>query len=67
MIFVFNSLNFRYFNENLSGKKIIIKEPHSGGIAEEEKPVGRERRKEGLLSTFMILSIQNAMSNIVVF
>ena len=43
MIFVFNSLNFRYFNENLSGEK--IKEPHSGGIAGEEKPAGRERRE----------------------
>ena len=41
MIFVFNSLNFSYFNENLSGEK--IKEPHSGGMAEEEKPAGRER------------------------
>ena len=44
MIFVFNSLNFRYFNENLSGEK--IKEPNSGSMAEEEKPAGREGREE---------------------
>ena len=45
MIFVFNSLNFRHFNENLSREK-KIREPHSGGMAEKEKPVGRERREE---------------------
>ena len=45
MIFVFNSLNFRHFNEKLSGKE-IIKEPNSGGMAEEEEPAGRERREE---------------------
>ena len=57
MIFVFHSLNFRYFNENLSGKK--KKEPNSGGLAEEEKPAGRDKgRKEELRSKFMILSIQ---------
>ena len=44
MIFVFNSLNFRYFNENFSGEK--IKEPNSGGMEEEENPAGRERREE---------------------
>ena len=44
MILVFNSLNFRYFNENLSGKK--IKEPNTDGMAEEEKPAGRGRREE---------------------
>ena len=42
MIFVFNSLNFKYFNENLRREK-KMKEPNSGGMAEEEKPVGRER------------------------
>ena len=46
MIFVFNSLNFRYFNANLSGGEKKIKEPHSSGMAEEEKPAGRERREE---------------------
>ena len=45
MIFVFNSLNFRYFNDNLSGEK-KIKEPNSAGMAEEEKPAGRKRREE---------------------
>ena len=44
MIFVFNSLNFRYFNETLSGEK--IKEPNFGSMAEEEKPAGREGREE---------------------
>ena len=44
MIFVFNSFNFRYFNENLSGEK--INEPNSGGMTEEEKPAGREGREE---------------------
>ena len=40
----------------LVGKK---KEPNSGGLAEEEKPAGRDKgRKEELLSKFMILSIQ---------
>ena len=49
MFFVFNLLNFRYFNEKLTG------------MAQEEKPAGRERekgRKEELLPKFMILSIQ---------
>ena len=45
MIFVFNSLNFSYVNENLSGEKNWM-EPNSGGMAEEEKPAGRERREE---------------------
>ena len=42
MFFVFNLLNFRYFNEKLTGEK-RIKEPNSGGMAQEEKPAGRER------------------------
>ena len=42
MLFVFNLLNFRYFNEKLTGEK-RIKEPNSGGMAQEEKPAGRER------------------------
>ena len=45
MFFVFNLLNFRYFNEKLTGEK-RIKEPNSGGMAQEEKPAGRERREE---------------------
>ena len=35
MFFVFNLLNFRYFNEKLTG------------MAQEEKPAGREREREG--------------------
>ena len=42
MLFVFNLLNFRYFNEKLTGEK-RIKEPNSGGMPPEEKPAGRER------------------------
>ena len=45
MFFVFNLLNFRYFNEKLTGEK-RIKEPNSGGMAQEEKPTVRERREE---------------------
>ena len=41
-VFVFNLLNVRYFNEKLSKEK-RIKEPNSGGMAQEEKPAGRER------------------------
>ena len=60
MFFVVNLLNFRYFNEKLTWEK-RIKEPNTGGMAQEEKPAGRERekgRKEELLPKFMILSIQ---------
>ena len=42
MFFVFNLLNFRYFNEKLGGEK-RIKEPNSDGMAQQEKPAGRER------------------------
>ena len=42
MFFVFNFLNFRYFNEKLGGEK-RIKEPNSDGMAQQEKPAGRER------------------------
>ena len=45
MFFVFNLLNFRYFNEKLTGEK-RIKEPNTGGMSQEEKPAGRERREE---------------------
>ena len=45
MIFVSNLLIFTYFNENLSAEK-RIKEPNSGGMAQEQKPAGRERREE---------------------
>ena len=60
MFLVFNLLNFRYFNEKLTGEK-GIKEPNTGGMAQEEKPAGRERekgRKEELLPKFISLSIQ---------
>ena len=43
MFFVFNLLNFRYFNEKLSGEK-RGKERNSGVMAQEDKPAGRERR-----------------------
>ena len=42
MFFVFNLLNFRYFNEKLGGEK-GIKKPNSDGMAQQEKPAGRER------------------------
>ena len=42
MFFVFNFLNFRYFKEKLGGEK-RIKEPNSDGMAQQEKPGGRER------------------------
>ena len=42
MFFVFDFLNFRYFNEKLDGEK-RIKEPNSDGMAQQEKPAGRER------------------------
>ena len=42
MFFVFNFLNFRYFKEKLGGEK-GIKEPNSDGMAQQEKPAGRER------------------------
>ena len=42
MFLVFNLLNFRYFNEKLTGEK-RIKETNTGGMAQEEKPAGRER------------------------
>ena len=45
MILVSNLLNFRYFSEKLSEEK-RIKEPNSGGMAQEEKPTVRERREE---------------------
>ena len=45
MIFVLNLLNFRYFSEKLSDEK-GIKEPNSGGMAQEERPAGRERERE---------------------
>ena len=60
MFFVFNLLNFRYFNEKLTGEK-RIKEPNSDGMAQEEISLQGERekgRKEELLPKFMILSIQ---------
>ena len=42
MFFVLNLLNLRYFNEKLTGEK-KIKEPNTGGMAQQEKPAGRER------------------------
>ena len=67
MIFVFNSLNFRYFNENLSGEK--VKEPNSGSMAEEEKPAAREGREEkkNCCPSSWFFQFKNAMSNKVVF
>ena len=44
MIFVLNLLNFRYFSKKLSDEK-RIKEPNSGGMAQEERPAGRERER----------------------
>ena len=48
MFFVFNLLNFRYFNEKLTGEK-RIKEPNTGGIgtireACREEREGKKRR-----------------------
>ena len=43
MFFVFNLLNFRYFNEKLTGEE-RIKEPNTGGMAQEEKPAGKKRK-----------------------
>ena len=61
MFFVFNLLNFRYFNEKLTGEK-RIKEPNSGTVAwHKKRSLQGERekgRKEELLPKFMILSIQ---------
>ena len=63
MFFVFNLLNFRYFNEKLTGEK-RIKEPNTGGMAQEEKPAEKREkgRKKELLLKFMILSIQFTVS-----
>ena len=44
MFFVFNLLNFRYFNEKLGGEK-RIKEQNSDGMAQQEKPAERERER----------------------
>ena len=44
MFFVFNLLNFRYFNEKLTGEK-RVKEPNKSGMAQ-EKPAGRERERK---------------------
>ena len=44
MFFIFNLLNFRYFNEKLGGEK-RIKEQNSDGMAQQEKPAERERER----------------------
>ena len=68
MFFVFNLLNFRYFNEKLGGEK-RIKEPNSGGMAQEEKPVGRERteEKKNCCPSSWFFQFKDAMSNKVSF
>ena len=52
----------------LAGKK-KIKEPNSAGMAEEEKPAGRERREEkkNCCPSSWFFQFKNAMSNKVVF
>ena len=52
----------------LVGKK-IIKEPKSGGMGEEEKPAGRERREEkkNCCPSSCFLQFKNAVSNKVAF
>ena len=44
-LFFINLLNFRYFNVKFPGEK-RIKEPITGGMAQEEKPAERERERE---------------------
>ena len=68
MFFVFNLLNFRYFNEKLTGEK-GIKEPNTGGMAQEEKPAGRERREEkkNCCSSSWFFQFKNAMPSKVFF
>ena len=53
----------------LAGEKKKIKEPHSSGMAEEEKPAGRERREEkkNCYPSSWFFQLKNAMSNKVVF
>ena len=45
MFFALNLLNLRYFNEKLTGEE-RIKEPNTGGMAQEEKPAGGERERK---------------------
>ena len=75
MFFVFNLLNFRYFNEKLTGGK-RIKEPNTGGMAiSETKGIccgtrreacrGRERREEkkNCCSSSWFFQFKDAMPN----
>ena len=54
MVFVFNLLNFRYFNEKLGEEKILVAW-HKKRRLQGEREKGR---KEELLPNFMILSMQ---------
>ena len=45
MFFALNLLNLRYFNEKLTGEE-RIKEPNTGGMAQEKKPAGGERERK---------------------
>ena len=58
MIFVFNSLNIKYFNENLSGGKNKGTRLWWHGRRREACREKEKGRKEKLLSKFMIFSIQ---------
>ena len=68
MFLVFNLLNFRYFNEKLTGEK-GIKEPNTGGMAQQEKPAGRERRgeKKNCCPRSWFFQFNDAMPNKVFF
>ena len=70
MFFVFNLLNFRYFNEKLGGEK-GIKEPNSDGMAQQEKPAGRERErreeKKNCCPSSWFFQFKDAMPNKVFF
>ena len=65
MFFVFNLLNFRFFKEKLGGEK-RIKEPNTGGMAQEEKPAGREREGKKTKTAAQV-QFKDAMPNKVFF
>ena len=64
MSFVFNLLTFRYFNKKLGGEK-WIKEPNSGGMAQDEKPAGREiwEEKKNCCPSSWFFQFNDAMPN----
>ena len=66
MIFVFNSLNFRYVYENLSGEKNKGTKLWWHGRRREACREREKGRKDELLSKFMILSVQKCNVNNVV-